>query len=67
MGTVQTSPDDAFQFARMLPEYPVLQPSAKKSCAIGWKFSWLVSGRPGEPPMENHCWGNTPRKNCFVR
>ena len=29
-GTVQTSSDGAFQFARILPEYPRLQPSPKK-------------------------------------
>ena len=29
-GTVQTFPDDPFQFARILPEYPMLQPSPKK-------------------------------------
>src|SRR5262249_25222513 len=67
MGTVQTFPDDAFQFARILPEYPILQPSPKKRFAKGWRLSWLVSGRAGAPPMENHCCGNTPRMNSFVR
>ena len=34
-GTVQTSSDGAFQFARILPEYPRLQPSPKKSGGDG--------------------------------
>src|SRR5262249_42090634 len=66
-GTVQTSPDEAFQSARMLPEYPTFQPSPRKIVAMGWRLSWLVSGRLPLPPMENHCWGDTPRKYSFVR
>src|SRR5262249_18921805 len=56
-GTVQTSSDGAVQSARMLPEYPRLQPSPKKIVAIGCKFIWFVSGRPCSPPMDHHCWG----------
>src|SRR6516164_1014640 len=67
MGTVQTSSDGAFQFARILPEYPRLQPSPKKSVAIGCRFIWFVSGRPCWPPIDHHCWGNTPMKYCLVR
>ena len=66
-GTVQTSSDGAFQFARILPEYPRLQPSPKKMVAMGCRFIWFVSGRLCTPPMDHHCWGNTPMKYSFVR
>ena len=66
-GTVQTSSDGAFQSARILPEYPMLQPSPKKIDAMGCRFIWFVSRRKCCPPMDHHCWGNTPMKYSFVR
>jgi hypothetical protein len=42
-GTVRTSSDGAVQSARILPEYPTLQPSPKKIDAMGCRFIWFVS------------------------
>src|SRR5215467_6929273 len=42
-GTVQISPAGAFQFARMLPEYPTLQPSPKNTVAMGYDSLPLFS------------------------
>ena len=58
-GTVQTSSDGAFQSARILPEYPKLQPSPKKTVAMGCRFIWFVSCRQvlpadGPPLLGKH-------------
>ena len=39
----------------------------KKIDAMGCRFIWFVSCRKCCPPMDHHCWGNTPMKYCFVR
>ena len=51
--------------ARILPDTRGSSPRRRRAVTMGCRFIWLVSSRPCCPPMDHHCWGNTPMKNSL--